>query len=118
MHSLVLFNPLIGSLSGATNSDQSGTESDGNKEVLHIPQSSSIIGASPSDCSVLYPGHFLGELYLSAEMQSVYSTTPANCASAARVVVVSELTVPNIVSEFHLDFLLRTPSLVSNEANL
>ena len=41
-HSLVLFNPLIGLLSGATTPGQSGPGSDGNEGVLHIPQSSNI----------------------------------------------------------------------------
>ena len=57
---------------------QSGPKSDGNKGVFHIPQSSSITGASPSDYLVSYPGHSLGESYLSTEMQSVYSVAPAN----------------------------------------
>ena len=52
---LVLFNPLLGSVSGATTPDQSGPGSDGSKEVLHIPQSPSITGTSPSDCLVSYP---------------------------------------------------------------
>ena len=43
--------------SGATTPGQSGHGSDGNKGVLHIPQSSSIIGASLSDCLVSYQGH-------------------------------------------------------------
>ena len=46
-------------LSGATSSGQSGIGSDGNEEALHIPQNSSITGASPSDCLVLYPEHLL-----------------------------------------------------------
>ena len=33
-----------------------GLESDGNEEVLHIPQSSSITGAPPSDYLMSYPG--------------------------------------------------------------
>ena len=37
-------------LFGATNPGQSGPESDGNEEVLCIPQSYSITGAFPSDC--------------------------------------------------------------------
>ena len=41
-------------LSGATTPSQSGPVSDGNKGVLHIPQSYSITGASPSDCLVSY----------------------------------------------------------------
>ena len=44
-------------LSGATSLGQSGLGTDGNEGVLCIPQSSSIIGAPPSDCLVSYPGH-------------------------------------------------------------
>ena len=51
-HGLVLFDPLIGHLSGATTLGQIGPGSDGNKEVLYIHQSSSITEASPSDCLV------------------------------------------------------------------
>ena len=50
---LVLFNPLIGPLSGATTPGQSGPERNGNEGVLRIPQSSSIAGTSPSDCLVV-----------------------------------------------------------------
>ena len=52
--------------------DQSGPENDNNERVLHIPQSSSITEASPSDCLVSSSGH-LEESYPSAEMQLVYS---------------------------------------------
>ena len=38
-HSLDLFDPYIGPLSGATTLGQSGPGSDGNKGVLRIPQS-------------------------------------------------------------------------------
>ena len=55
---------------------QSGPGSNGNEGVLHIPQSSSITEASPSDCL----GRSLRESYPSAEMQSVYSTALANWA--------------------------------------
>ena len=44
---------------GATTLGQSGHGSDGNEGVLHIPQSSSIIGTSPSDCLVSFQGHSL-----------------------------------------------------------
>ena len=47
-------------LSGATTPGQGRPGSDGSEEVLHIPQSSSFTGASPSDCLVLYLGHSLG----------------------------------------------------------
>ena len=80
-HGLVLFNPLIGPLSGATTPGQSGPGTDGNEGVLYIPQSSSITGTSPSDLAS-YPGHSLGEgSYPSAEKKSVYSTAPANWAT-------------------------------------
>ena len=66
-------------LSGSTTPGQSGHGSNGNEGVLCIPQSSSITGASPSDCFVSYLGHSLGEgFYPSAEKQSVYSTAPAD----------------------------------------
>ncbi len=73
--------PIDRTLSGTTILDQSRPGSDGNKEVLSILQSSSISGASPSNCLVLYPGHSLGESYPIAEMQSVYSTAPASLQS-------------------------------------
>ena len=69
-------------LSDATTPDQSGPGSDGNEEVLRIPQSPGITGASPSDCLMPYSGDSLvvGESYLSAELQPVYSTAPADWA--------------------------------------
>ena len=51
-------------LSGATTPGYSGPKSDGNEGVLCIPQSSSIIEASPSDCLVSYAG----QSYPSSEM--------------------------------------------------
>ena len=69
-------------LSGATTPGQSEPASNSNEGVLRILQSSSITGTSPSDCLVSYPGQSLGvESYLSAEVQSVYSTAPADWAS-------------------------------------
>ena len=53
---------------------------EGNEGVFRIPQNSSITGASPSDSLVSYQGYSLGEFYPSAEMQSVYSTAPADRA--------------------------------------
>ena len=49
---LILFNPYIGPLLGATTPIWSGLGSYGNKGVLHIPQNSSITKTSPSDCLV------------------------------------------------------------------
>ena len=45
-------------VSSATTPGQSGHGS--NEEVLCNPKNSSITGASPSDCLMLYPGHSLG----------------------------------------------------------
>ena len=82
---LILFNPLIGPLSGATTPGQSGPGSNGNEEVLRIPQISSIAGTSPSDCLVSYRGHSLwGGSYPSAKVQSVYSIAPADWAMKER----------------------------------
>ena len=55
-------------LSHATAPGQSGPGSDGNEEVLRIPQNTSITRASPSDCLVLYSGHSLKEYYPYEEM--------------------------------------------------
>ena len=57
---------------------------------LQIIQSSKT-GASPSDVLILYPGHSLGESYLSTEMQLVYSTAPANWAIWYKSTVVKML---------------------------
>ena len=56
--------------------------SNGNEEVLRIPQSSSITGTSPSDCLVSYQDtHWAGAgSYSYAEVLSVYSTAPADWA--------------------------------------
>ena len=60
--------------------------SDVNKGVLCIPQSSSITGAFPSDCLMSYPEDLSGVgSYLSAAMQSVFSTVPANWADLISV---------------------------------
>ena len=73
--------PIDRTLSGGTILGQGGPESDGNEGVLRILRSSSISGASPSDCFVSHQDTRLGESYPSAEMQWVYSTAPANWAS-------------------------------------
>ena len=52
-------------LSGATILGQSRPGSNGNQEVLCILQSSSIPGASSSDCLMSYPGHLLWRCSLS-----------------------------------------------------
>ena len=72
--------PIDTTLSVATTLSQSGFQSNGNEGVLHIPQSSSITGASSSDCFVLYTGHSLVESYPSAVMPLLYSAAPADWA--------------------------------------
>ena len=72
--------PIKRALSGATIQSQSGPGRNGNEGLLRIPQSSIITGTSPSDCLVSYPGHLWGGSYSSAEVQSIYSTAPADCA--------------------------------------
>ena len=68
-------------LSGATSPGQSRPGSNGNEGILHIPQSF-IIGAVPSDALISYPGHPFGVgSFPSAEIQSVYSTAPAEWAN-------------------------------------
>ena len=55
--------PMNRILSGAITADQSGPGSDGNEEVLHIPQSSRITRASPSDGLMSFTGHSLRRSY-------------------------------------------------------
>ena len=56
--------PIDRTLSSATTLSQSRLGSNGNEEVFHILQSSSITGASPLDCLVSYAGHSLGRRVL------------------------------------------------------
>ena len=49
--------PIDGTLIGTTTSSQSGPGNNDNEEILHIPQSSSLIRAPPSNSLVSYPGH-------------------------------------------------------------
>ena len=70
-HGLVLLN-----FPSATTPGQSGPGSGGNEGVPRIPQSCSITGTSPSDCSVSYQDTRCRVSYPSAEKQSVYSTAP------------------------------------------
>ena len=72
--------PINETLSGATTRGQSEPGSNDNEGVLHILQSSRT-EPSLSDCLMSYPGYSLeGVSYPSAEMQSVYSTAPADWA--------------------------------------
>ena len=92
--------PTERTLSSATSLGQSGPGSNGNVEILRIPQSSSLnirlfsvrtlLGIVLPLCRdavdayyILnwhgHPGPTFGEFYPSAEMQSVYSTASADC---------------------------------------
>ena len=55
------FLPIDRTLSGITTPGQTGPGNDGNEGKLNISQSSSITGASSSDCFVSYPEHLLGK---------------------------------------------------------
>ena len=69
-------------LSDATTPSQGSPGNNGIEGVLHIPQSSSITGASPSGCLVSYTGHLLGGVtpLQRCRMLSVSSIAPANWA--------------------------------------
>ena len=70
--------PIDRTLSDATIPGQSGPGSNGNEGVLSIPQSPNTTRASLSDCLVSSPEYSLGGgSYLSAEVLSVYSTSPS-----------------------------------------
>ena len=66
-------------LTGTTTPNHSGTEGNGNEEVLCIPESSRV-GASLSYGLLLYPGNSMGQRgsYPAVEMLSVYCTAPAS----------------------------------------
>ena len=65
--------PIDGTLMGTTTPSQSGPWSNGNEEVVLILQIFRT-RALPSDGLLSYPGHSLGKSYLSAVMESAYST--------------------------------------------
>ena len=56
--------PINRTLSGVTTPSQSRHGSDGKEGVPHIPQNSSITGASPSDLFYVISGHSLGAVLL------------------------------------------------------
>ena len=75
----VLFGKKSRTLSGATTPGKSSPGSDDKEVVLCIPQSSRITCVSQSDCLISY--RWVGGSYPSAEMQTAYSTTPADWAT-------------------------------------
>ena len=94
-------------LSVATISGKSGPESNDNEGVLCISQSSSITGTLPSDCLVSYPGHLLQESYPSAEMQSVYSTAPADeTRTQQKLTFISSLQTLNAIQRTYPEYSL------------
>ena len=72
--------PIDRALSDATTPGQSGPESNGNEEVLCIPQSPSNAGTLPSDCLVSYPVQSL-VLPLCRGAVGVFYSPPAEGAS-------------------------------------
>ena len=74
--------PIDRTQSGVNTQGKNEPGTDGNEEVLCISQCSSITGTSPSDCLSSYPGlSLMGWLtYPTAEVQSMYSTAPADWA--------------------------------------
>ena len=56
---IYIYWPIDRTLWSATSPGQNEQESDGNEEILYIPQRFSIAGSSTSDNLVLYPGHSL-----------------------------------------------------------
>ena len=72
--------PIDRTLSGATTPGQNEPGRNGSEWVLRISQSFSITGALLSDCLVSHPGHSLRKSYPIEDMQSVYSTAPADWA--------------------------------------
>ena len=64
--------------SGATIPGQIGPGSDGIEGVPAFSKAPVLSGASASDYSVSLTGLSLGRSYLFAEIQSVYSTAPAD----------------------------------------
>ena len=67
--------PIDKIISGAITPGQSVPGSDGNEGVLRIPQSSSITGASPSDCLVSCPGDTLVLLLCRAIVGVFYTSS-------------------------------------------
>ena len=105
--------PIDRTLTGDTTPGQSGTGSNGNEEVLHIPQISNITTAPPSDFLVSYPRHLcvcvcVGS-YPPTEMQSMYSTAPSWKIMNTRIYYEAEFSVgiPKIWWKTH-----QSPSVV------
>ena len=87
---LVLFNPLIGPYQVLLLQVRVDLGVLAVKGHSTFPKSSSITGTLPSDCLVSYTGLSPGKgSYLSAEVQSVYSTAQADWAKIIRVLLIN-----------------------------
>ena len=86
--------PTDRNLSGATTPDHNELFSDGIEEVLDIPQSSSITGASLSNCLASYPEHLWGGSYPTAKKQSVNSTAPADWGLGSLILIKQPALIP------------------------
>ena len=75
--------PIDRTWSGATTPGQSGPGSNGNEEVLHIPQSSKT-RASTSESFVISRTLIGVGFYSYAKIQLVYSTAPADWATSVK----------------------------------
>ena len=93
-------------LSGATTPGQSRLWSDGNKEVPHIPQRSCIIGTSPRDYLVSYPGHSLGVgvlpvLYIYIYIYIYIYVCVCVCVCKSLDVIHNKFISPNLTGSSH-----------------
>ena len=98
---------LYRTLLGSTTPSHSESGIDDNEGVVCILQSSSIIGALPSDCLVSYPENSLGESYLFVLKQSVYSTILADSVREYLMPDKWKLFVSSIVT-WSYNYLLKT----------
>ena len=70
--------PIDQTLSSATSLSKSGPGSDGNEDLLNISRPPALLDPHHQIFSVIFRTRFGGESHLSSDMQSVYSTAPAN----------------------------------------
>ena len=68
LHTVGSIWPIDMTLSGATTLGLSRPDSNGNEGVYHIPQISKL-QASPSDCSMTYPGHWLADASITPRLR-------------------------------------------------
>ena len=103
------------SLSRATITTQSEPTSDGNERIFRIPQNSKT-EASPDESLVPYPEHSLEESFCPLEMQSVYSTVPADLAH--KLICNKRYTLYFLVLMFNGMWLFNTNDILLEEQQL